>query len=206
LSRCEEEVHSDNQAVGNDLSEDDLIQIGDNYVHVADQLEEMVRDAMGYDGHTILEFEKLKRMVTDMKTPLYPSCKGKYTKLYTSLKLLQLKATHHMTDWGFKALLDLLRDMLPEGNEIPKTTYEAKQNISPLGLEVEKIHACKNDCILFRGDHANDTECPKCQTSRYKRRNDGGDEVRRHGAPQKVAWYFPLIPHLRHLFASRKDA
>jgi len=173
---------------------------------VADQLEEMVRDAMGYDGHTILEFEKLKGMVTDMKTPLYPGCKGKYTKLYTSLKLLQLKATHHMTDRGFKALLDLLRDMLPEGNEIPKTTYEAKQNICPLGLEVEKIHACKNDCILFRGDHANDTECPKCQTTRYKRRNDGGDEVRRHGAPQKVAWYFPLIPRLRHLFASRKDA
>ena len=26
----EEEVHSDNQAVGNDLSDDDLIQIGDN--------------------------------------------------------------------------------------------------------------------------------------------------------------------------------
>lgn len=160
----EEEVHSDNQAVGNDLSDDDLIQIGDNYVHVADQLEEMVRDAMGYDGHTILEFEKLKKLVTDMKTPLYPGCKGKYTKLFASLKLLQLKATHHMTDRGFKALLDLLRDMLPEGNEIPKTTYEAKQNICPLGLEVEKIHACKNDCILFRGDHANDTECPKCQS------------------------------------------
>ena len=66
----EEEVHSDNQVVGHDLSEDDLIQIGDNYVHVADQLEEMVRDAMGYDGCTILEFEKLKRMVTNMKTPL----------------------------------------------------------------------------------------------------------------------------------------
>ena len=115
-----------------------------------------------------MEFEKLKKLVTDMKTPLYPGCKGKYTKLFASLKLLQLKATHHMTDRGFKALLDLLRDMLPEGNEIPKTTYEAKQNICPLGLEVEKIHACKNDCILFRGDHANDTECQKCQTARYK--------------------------------------
>ena len=27
-----------------------------------------------------------------------------------------------------------------------------------------------------------------------------------HGAPQKVAWYFPLIPRLRRLFASSKDA
>jgi hypothetical protein len=132
--QLEEEVHSDNQTVGNEPSEDDLIQIGGNYVHVADQLHEMVRDAMGYDGYTNLEFDKLKRMVTVMKTPLYPGCKKKYTKLFTSLKL-RLKAIHHMTDWGFKALLDLLKDMLLEGNEIPKITYEAKQNICPLGLK-----------------------------------------------------------------------
>ena len=140
------------EALGND-SEDDLVHIGDNYVHIADQLEELVRelvrDAMGYDGHTSNELEKLKTLVTDMKTPLYPGCKEKYTKLFTSLKLLQLKATHHITDRGFKALLDLLRDMLPQGDEIPKNTYEAKQNVCPLGLEVEKIHACRNDCILY---------------------------------------------------------
>jgi hypothetical protein len=140
---------------------------------MADNLEEMVRDAMGYDEYTDAEFEKLKRLVTDMKTPLYPSCNEKYTKFFSSLKLLQLKATHHWTDKSFKSLLDLLKDMLPKGNETPKTTYEAKQNICPLGLEVEKIHACKNDCILFRGDNADLTECPKCGTPRYKRRNDG---------------------------------
>ena len=73
-----------------------------------------------------------------------------------------------MTDRGFKALLDLLRDLLPERNEIPMTTYEAKQNVCPLGLEVEKIHACKNDRVLFRSDNADLTECPECGFSRYK--------------------------------------
>jgi len=77
--------------------------------------------------------------------------------------------------------------MLPEGNEIPKSTYEAKKIICPMGLEVEKIHACKEDCILFRGDYKDLTECPKCGTSRYKCRNDGGDDEKRYGAPQK--WY-----------------
>lgn len=66
---------------------------------------------------------------------------------------MQLKANHHFTDRGFKALLDLIHDMLPEKNEIPKSTYEAKKIISPMGLEVEKIHACKEDCILFRGEY-----------------------------------------------------
>jgi hypothetical protein len=32
----------------------------------------------------------------------------------------------------------LLRDMLPQGNAVSETVYEAKQIICPLGLEVEK--------------------------------------------------------------------
>ncbi|TVU33995.1 hypothetical protein EJB05_15816, partial [Eragrostis curvula] len=77
---------------GHYLSEDELDDIGDNYVHIANQLEEMVRDAMGYDECANIEFGKLTKLVKDMKTPLYPGCKEKYTKLFTSLKLLQLKA------------------------------------------------------------------------------------------------------------------
>jgi hypothetical protein len=40
---------------------------------------------------------------------------------------------------------------LPLGNIVPKTVYEAKQIICPLGLEVKKIHMCKNECILIVG-------------------------------------------------------
>jgi len=163
-----DEADCDNQTAGHDMSEDELLDIGDNYASIADKMEEMVCDAMSYDGYSIEEFGKLEKMVRDMKTPLYPGCKEKWSKLFTSLKLLQLKATHHWTDRGFKALLDLLSDMLPEGNEIPKTTYEAKQTICPLGIDVEKIHACKNDCVLFRGDHADLTECPECGAPHYK--------------------------------------
>jgi hypothetical protein len=42
--------------------------------------------------------------------------------------------------------------MLPKDNELPATSYEAKQLVFPLRLEVQKIHACSNDCILYRGD------------------------------------------------------
>ena len=43
------------EALRND-SEDDLVHIGDNYVHIADQLEELVRDAMGYDGILVMSW------------------------------------------------------------------------------------------------------------------------------------------------------
>jgi hypothetical protein len=67
------------------------------------------------------------------------------------VKLFQLKASNRWSDCSFKDLLMLLKNMLPQGNAVPETVYEAKHIICPLGLEVEKIYACKNDCILYHG-------------------------------------------------------
>jgi hypothetical protein len=91
-----------------------------------------------------------------------------------------------------------------------------------LGIEVEKIHACNNSCVLFRGDYADLDKCPKCGYDRYKSKKDGGDdnnaddeneprEIKgkkkaNRGAPVRVAWYFYIIPRLRRWFATRKEA
>jgi hypothetical protein len=113
-----------------ELNDDKLADISANYVQKAEDLEEMVCDAIGFDECTKTELKKLKRLVADMKTPLYQSYKENYTKLFATLKLLQLKARHHWTDRSFDELLHLLEDMLPERNELPKTTYEAKQIVA----------------------------------------------------------------------------
>jgi hypothetical protein len=67
---------------------------------------------------------------------------------------LQLKADHGWSNKSFKHLFDVLRDMLPEGNKIAESIYEVKKIICTLGIEVEKIDAFKNSCVLFRGDYA----------------------------------------------------
>jgi hypothetical protein len=72
------------------------------------------------------------------------------------VKLFQLKARNGLSDGSFKDLLTLLKDMLPQGNVVPDTVYETKQIIYPLGLKVKKIHACKNDCILYCGPEYED--------------------------------------------------
>jgi hypothetical protein len=70
-------------------------------------------------------------------------------------------------------MLKNVKDKLPENNELPSTTYEAKQTVCPLGLEVRKIHACPNDCILYRGTkHKNLEACPVCKALRYKIQRD----------------------------------
>ena len=151
-----------------ELCDDTVAEITASPVPMVEHLKEMVHDAFGFDEYTGSEFKKLKQLLEDMKTPLYPSCNERYTKLSASLKLLQLRAAHHWSDKGFIELLEVLGDMFPEGNQIPRTTYEAKKIVCLMGLKFEKIHACKNDCILFYGDNVALTECPKCGTSHYK--------------------------------------
>ena len=89
-------------------------------------------------------------MLEDHHKLLYPDCQNRLKKLGTTLELLQWKATNGVSDkGGFGELLKLVKKMLPKDNKLPVTTYEAKQLVCPLGLEVQKIHACPNDFIDF---------------------------------------------------------
>ena len=100
--------------------------------------------------------------------------------------------------------------MLSKDNELHTTMYEAKQLVYPLGLEVQKIHACPNDCILYRGEYKNLDACPVCSPLRYKiRKDDLGDvegEPPQKRVPAKVMWCSPIIPHLKRLFRSKEIA
>jgi hypothetical protein len=113
-------------------------------VHNVDQ---MLRDVEFQRVYTPSKLVRLKQFTEDSKKPLYPDCQ--YSCLSDDLKLLQLKADHGWSNKSFKHLLDVLRDMLHEGNQIAKSVHEATDIICPLGIEVEKIHACKNNCVLF---------------------------------------------------------
>jgi hypothetical protein len=104
-----------------------------------------------------------------------------------------------------------MKKKLPKDNELPDSTYEAKKVLCPLGLEVQKIHACINDCILYCGKEYDNLEaCPVCTTVWYKiRRDDPGDiegEPLRKRVPAKVMWYDPIIPRLKHLFRNKEHA
>jgi hypothetical protein len=107
-------------------------------VHNVDQ---MLRDIDFQRVYTPSELVRLKQIIEDSNKPLYPDCQ-KYSRLSGDLKLLQLKADHGWSNKSFKHLLDVLGDMLPEGNQIAVCVYEAKKIICPLGIEVEKsMHA-----------------------------------------------------------------
>ena len=104
-----------------------------------------------------------------------------------------------------------MKQKLPKDNELHDNTYEAKKVLYPLGLDMQKIHACINDCILYRGQqYENMNECPVCGVLRYKiRRDDPGDvegQPPRKRVPAKVMWYAPIIPRLKRLFRNKEHA
>jgi hypothetical protein len=159
---------------------------------------------------TIKEREKLDRMLDDHNKSLYPKYQNGLKKLGSTLELLKWKAEKSLSNSGFEKLLKMMKNMLPKDNELPTGTYEAKKVVCPLGLEVQKIDACPNDCILYRGDYENLNECLICTALRYKiRGDDPGDvegEPTRKRVPARVMWYAPIIPRLKHLFRCKEHA
>jgi hypothetical protein len=87
------------------------------------------------------------------------------------------KARYGLSDASFDAFLSIIADMLPKENKVPANTYYAKKLISPLMMGVEKIHTCRNHCILYRGaDYKDLDSCPNCGASRYKTNKDYREE------------------------------
>ena len=169
-------------------------------------LDAMLRDVEQQD-YNERDYEKFTRLVSDSETPVYPGCKSKYTMLSTVLELMKLKASNGWSDKSFSELLDLLRDLLPEENTLPRSTYEAKKVLCPLGLEVRRIHACPNHCILYYGENVDLDACPVCNASRYKRKKSPFEGKRsKKGGPAKVVWYLPIIDRVKRVFANRKEA
>jgi hypothetical protein len=173
-------------------------------------------------------FETLNKASRD----LYVECKGchkEHMVLWMTLELLKLKASNGWSDSSFSALSEFLSNVFPKLNGLPNSTYLAKKIICLLTLGVEKIHACRNHCILYRKEHEFKDKCPRCNASWYKwndniekdsynnkrkRRKrkitaplDQDNQGSKEGnVPTLVIWYLPVIDHLRHMFSNSREA
>ena len=131
------------------------------------------------------------------------------TLLLVVLSLVNVKTRYGWSNKSFSLLLQVVHDMLPEENTLPKNYYQAKKILCPMGMKYQKIHAYPNDCILYRHEFKEMHNCPKFGVSRYKVKDDdefSSDENTKKGPPAKVLWYLPIIPRFKHLFTNADDA
>lgn len=161
---------------------------------------DMVHDV--YDRF-VDHLDEFKKLLEDAEMALYPGC-TKVTKFSALLSLYNLKAGNGWSDKSFSDLLQLLADMLPEENELPKSFYEVKKTLCSLGMEYKKIHACPNNCILYRKEFKDESKCPVCLTLRSKKKKNTG--TLKEGFPAKVVWYISLVPRFKRIFQFAEHA
>src|SRR6266540_4943565 len=199
----------DRRAVEDDSSDDYYgCNLDEILLHAAPLVQEQARGGLdNLDG--------LKSASEDLLYDKTMGCHDKFTLLHSVLELLKLKARNGWSDKSFTDLLVLLRDILPKPNKLPCNTYRAKKLIAPLVLDVQKIHACPNHCILYRKEYAHYDTCPVCKRSRYKRHDDREDEDdsaevedtatnarKKRKISAMVMWYLPVIARLKRLFSN----
>ncbi len=87
-----------------------------------DRIDDNVDDLRAHFGEKPEDYENVAKAA---QTPLFPGC-SKYSKLSAILTLFNIKADGNWSDSSFTRLLEALADMFPDGNDIPKSTYFAK--------------------------------------------------------------------------------
>jgi len=116
---------------------------------MGDRLEDMIRD-LGQESFQQAHAPMYDTLQTGSKKPLYLGCKNSLTLLSAVLSLVNVKARYVWSDKSFTSLLQVVHNMLPRENTLPKSYYQAKKILCLMGMEYQKIHACLNDCILYR--------------------------------------------------------
>lgn len=164
---------------------------------------ETIEMVQSTEGNFIEDHEKFHELLKDAEKPLYNGCPN-FTKLSAMVELFNLKSKYGVSDKFFNELLILLNKMLPEGNEMMKSTYEAKKTMKAMGSGYIKIHACINDCVLYRNEYKDLEVCPTCGKSRWKVDDKTWKLYKR--IPTKVLWYFPIIPRMKRLFQTKTIA
>ena len=196
--------HCEQINISNDIKSDDTY----------DLFRAIYNEDEDYVNHTIFNEDKdedsaqrreddLLKTLEDAETPLFPDCTGQ-TKLSAIIALYKFKCETGLSDNGFDTLLNVQQLLLPKNNVLPRTLYEIKKFLKVFDMGFEKIHACQNDCCLFRRDYKDLNSCPKCGFSRWKV-NERTKEIM-HGIPIKVLRYCPIIPRFRKMFRVQKMA
>ncbi|CAA7022576.1 unnamed protein product [Microthlaspi erraticum] len=151
-----------------------------------------------FDGNG--EEAKFRERLEDAETPLYSTCL-KYTKVSALMGLYRIKVKSGMSENYFDQLLMLVHDMLPQDNVLPKSTDELKKFLKVFGFGYDIIHACRNDCIIYRNQYEDMVSCSRCNDSRWERDKHTGEDKK--GIPAKVLRYFPVKDRFRRMFRSK---
>ena len=133
------------------------------------------------EDEEVHHFDKLEE---DAKHELYSGCTD-YSILKFFIEMLNVKVMTNLSNKRLDMMLELLTNVLPKGNLVPRSTYEAKKILRDLSMSYEHIYTCKNDCALYWKENKNLDKCPMYKAPWYKDTRTQGKKI-----PHKVLCYF----------------
>ena len=137
---------------------------------------------------------KFYKLLEDMNEKFYDG--SRHSRLHFCIRLFHLKCMCGMSGKKFNYLIEFPKEIFPS-TIIPARSCESKKVIIDLDLRYEKIHACPNHCMLYKGDKENQQACLVCgsyswlPTESSQPFNDDDEVVHKRAA--KVLRYFPLF-------------
>src|SRR6266542_145253 len=143
-------------------------------------------------------------MLESANKPLHEHTK--MSQLDAISRVMALKSQVGFPRDCFDALVTVIGEMFPEGHVLPPNMYESKKIITALKMPYEQIHACPNQCLLFRKHYADDKYYAKCKSSRYVEVDHGDGQKKQLKIPAKILRYLPFIPRIQRLYMSKESA
>lgn len=116
-------------------------------------------------------------MLASAKKPIWPGCTT-HTELSLISRLMSIKAEGNMSESSFNNVTQLLSEVCPTENEVPKKFYEAAKKMRGMGLPMKTIDCCPNMCMIYWEDDADLLTCKFCGNDRYKRYKKGASNKR----------------------------
>jgi hypothetical protein len=185
------------------------IEAFDADARVADMVDD-VHQAQFAEGREEAEMQAavdvFKYMMDSAAKPLHAH--SEVSQLDAISRLMGLKSDLNMSREGFDKVFPVVGTLLPKDHMLPKTMYEAQKLLKALKMPYEQIHACPNGCVLFREEHKEANNCPKCKASRFLEveSGDGGGQKRQLKIPARVLRHLPFVSRLQRLFMTEETA
>jgi hypothetical protein len=119
-------------------------------------------------------------------------------------RLMAIKSKFFFSNNCYNELLKLIGDVLLNPNKLHKVMYHSKKVVKGLGMDYEKIHVCRNSCMLFWKEHKEENKCLKCGKLRYAEVVKDDGEMETTEVAHKQVHYMPIARRLKWMFLSQR--
>ena len=72
-----------------------------------------------------------------------------YSRLSVFVRLLSIKSNWNIAKGGIDSMIDLIKELVDPGLEVPDSFYKAKRLVSKLGISSVRIDCYDNGCMLY---------------------------------------------------------